>query len=293
MANDTITINKDSRHDAIAAAVKDTPLDIVETTVEETKEEPTKEEAKVEPTTEKKESSKEEKEPSAEDEETRQGRELIRALKNPATSSGVIKFLYEQSGLGKISAVETPKDVKEAKGDILKFLEDSLGDEFSFLASKLAPGLEKVLEKEAEKNRESQADIRRKFEEAELTQRQEVATRSLMKAGEEFFGKDELIPDNVIDEMSKLMDKLTPGEAMDPGEYTNLLFTTAVGKLGLSKPASKQKQSRTETNRNDASSRLASERGPANGIIKQANPKPVSREEAIKAAIEAVGNSKD
>ncbi len=219
--------------------------------------------------------------PSEEDEElTKQGRELLLALKDPKRAGAVIQFLAEQAGYTK-APPETKAEVKEAKDEILDILKGELGDEFTFFSTKLGPALDKILDK---KLTDIRAEVRQQAEAQQADKLRVESEKVTTKIGESFFGKGEVIPDNVIDEMSKFMEKVPPTKDTTLQEYVETAFYASVGKLGITKDSVK-KQQKTERNRNDAPSRLASERGPSPDAIRQDTSKSMSRQEAIAAAV--------
>lgn len=229
-------------------------------------------------------------EPATSDEEKiliQQGRELMLALRDPSKAGIVIDFLATQAGYKKEAAApKNEEQVKEVADEIEEFLKVSLGDEFSIIADKLkgfGKAIEKVLDKRLEKANE---DIRTKFQQQEQERLRSQSTNALISVTEDFFGKDEPVPDKVTDEMSRLMDRYPPSSDITPKEYIKDIFDMAVGRLGLTK-SDKAKQERTNKNRTDAGSRLASERVPADSHIRRDDSKPLSRREAIQMAVEA------
>ncbi len=236
-----------------------------------------KEEVKIE--------NKKEDENTADKELTEQGRSLIQALKDPTKAKIVVKYLADQYGFVE-KPLETKADVKEVKNSIIEDLKESLGPEFDILADKLGPGIEKILNKRLE---ESQKDIRQQFQNAEAEKLKVQSVSAFDKITEDFYGKGEVIPDNVMNEMSKYMDRVPPTLNASPKEYLEDAFHTAIGKLGIVKP-NKGKSDRINSNRNDAASRLngTSDRVPAEDHIRVDNSRPLSRQDAIRAAIEAV-----
>lgn len=211
-----------------------------------------------------------------------QGLQLIQALRDPTQAPIVIKFLAEQGGYVKAGESVTKAESQEAADDLLAALDESLGPEFKYLTEKLAPAIRKGVSKIVEQNNE---DIRQEFqrqEEEKLTLQSKTALDSL---AEDFFGKGEALPAKVEQEMSKLMDKYQPAEDMSVKEYISDIFKLATSNLNMSKN-DKAKQERTNKNRNDAPSRLASERSPAEENI-QVDTTKLSRRDAIKLAVEA------
>jgi DNA-directed RNA polymerase beta subunit len=284
LVEDKTTIAQD-RKEAIAAAVGAVEKDLgkvedtkVETKVEDKKEETKKEDKPVEKTKD---------ELEAEQVYTQKAIQLMKALDNPETAPTVVDYLARQ--LGYIKPPETKTEVKEVKNAIHEALRESLSDkdtalDMSFLADKLAPAIEKILKTQLA---ESQKDIRESFERQEADKLKSQSASAIEKVSTDFFGAGESLPPAVEKEMSSFMDKVAPSADMTVKEYIELAFHSAVGKLGLTKVDPKQKQ-RTSTNRTDAASRLASERSPAEENLKTDTSKPMSRKDAIKAAIEAV-----
>ena len=212
-----------------------------------------------------------------------QGKQLLLALQDPAKAPIVIKFLAEQAGYSKLPVPETKKEAKEIKNDILDELKEGLGEEFSIIAERLAPAIEKILAKKLE---ESQADIRADLQAQESEKLRDQSARAIEKLTTGFFGEGEDLPDNVNQEMGKYMDRTPPTSDMSPKDYLDDAFHYAIGKLGIAKP-DKDKEAKISKNRTDAASRLSSERAPAERGIKQDNSKPMSRQDAIRAAVEA------
>lgn len=216
-----------------------------------------------------------------------QGKDLMLALKDPVKAPIVIKFLAEQAGYSKSEVKEGPQsktEVKELKNDILDDLREGLGEEFSIIADRLAPAIEKILNKQLEK---SQADIRANLQEQEAEKLRGQSAAVIEKLTESFFGSDKELPDEVSKEMSNFMDRVAPAPNSTIKEYVEDSFHYAVGKLGLTK-ANKTSAEKVQRNRSDASSRLASERVPSTSSLSKVNAKTMTRQEAIQAAIEAV-----
>jgi hypothetical protein len=264
----SVTPPAPDRKTAIADAVKAADAVVVE-------EKPKEEKPKVETKTK-----------EQEDEEksiAEQGKELMKALRDPAKAPIVIKFLAESAGYKKDEVIPTTKaEVKALRDDILDDLKEGLGEEFNIVAERLAPALEKILNKQLEK---SQQDIRAKMLEQEQEKLQNQSATVLTTLSQDFFGEPD-IPDNVQKAMSSFMDRVSPSPGSSIRDYIEDAFHYSIGKLGLQKTDSKTK-ARTERARTDASSHLASERAPSESTLK-ASPKPMTRQEAIEAAIKAV-----
>lgn len=238
-----------------------------------------------------KESSKESKEKEEKEDEDKElaakGLELMKALNDPSKAPLVIKFLAEQAGYTKAELKKADKEeIKEVKDDILNDLRAGLGEEFSIIADRLAPAIEKILKKEFDKNL---AETRQKFEEQESEKLKTQSATAIEKLSSDFFGAGEDLPPAVQKEMSAFMDRVAPSKDSTVKEYVGDAFHYAIGKLGLQKVTSedKERKTRSERNRTDAASRLASERVPAADSLKPDNSKPLTRQEAIQRAIEA------
>ena len=162
-----------------------------------------------------------------------QGKQLLLALQDPAKAPIVIKFLAEQAGYSKLPVPETKKEAKEIKNDILDELKEGLGEEFSIIAERLAPAIEKILAKKLE---ESQADIRADLQAQESEKLRDQSARAIEKLTTGFFGEGEDLPDNVNQEMGKYMDRTPPTSDMSPKDYLDDAFHYAIGKLNIAKP---------------------------------------------------------
>lgn len=102
------------------------------------------------------------------EEETAEARNLYKALKNPKSSAAIIAALAQQAGLFNQAEPPTKTEVKEAKKEIRDILAESLGKEYSFLADKLGPAIEKVLVQEREASEEKFARIQQVNTEREV-----------------------------------------------------------------------------------------------------------------------------
>ncbi len=266
-----------SLKDSVAAAAGELDKSTEEKKVDEPKTQPKKEEEK-----------KDEESP----EELANALQLYKALKDPETSPSIIEFIAKQGGYTKQAATaETKAEVKEVAKGLVVDLKETLGPEFEFLADKIAPAIEKHLKREFEAQ---QADIREKLEAQEQEKLEAQSARVLAKLSTDFFGEEQL-PDNVTQEMSKLMDKIKPEPDMSTKEYLELIFDAAKGRLGLTKAnvkSVKEKETKTEKNRTDAASRLASDRSGSRVGVPVASPsKTGSLKSAIQAAMDSLSES--
>ena len=283
-AETTPEVKQESRQSVIAAAVAAAGAEDVKETEKTEKETP---KVSSEATKEEKAEVKKE-EPASEDAVlAEQGKQLILALRDPEKAGVVIKFLAEQAGYTKAdlkAAAGDKKETAEITDDILDILKSEMGEEFDVLSDRIAKALKKILPGQIEK---SQADIRRELQEREAEKLKGQSAAAIEKLTKDFFGDEEELPDAVSSEMSKYMDRIQPSPTMTVKELMDDAFHFAVGKLGLVK-TDKGKSARTDKNRTDAASRLsASERAPASNNLKQDDSKPLTRQQAIAAAIES------
>jgi hypothetical protein len=269
---DTLEVQQD-RKAAIAAAVE-----AVVPAVEE-KAEPEKVE-------EKKEEKLSEADVEAEKALREQGFQLIKALQDPAQQGIVIDFLARNAGYTKGEIKQALKDEEkgeELAADLTSLLKESLGGEYDFLADKIAKGVEKYIDK---KNDENLKEVKTRLESQERDRLESQGLAIMNRMGQDFFG-DEKLPDNVVAEMNKYMDRIPPLPEMGPKDYLEDAFYHAVGKLGLTRvtKAQKEQQERANKNRNDAPSRLASDRVPSEDRLRrQGDSKPRTRKEIIAEA---------
>lgn len=190
----------------------------------------------------------------------KEAEQLYNLFKDPEKAPAVIDWLARQAGYDKIK-VETKQDVKEIKKDIKGILEEKLGPELSFLADKLAPAIDDILK---EKLDEHTKDIRETLQQGELdkiAQQSETALESLSK---EWFD-DKEPPKEITARINELIDEMPAAKGMTAAKYMERLFLIAVGEKGLTKKSATSSSDatvkRAATNRNDAPSRLASDRG--------------------------------
>lgn len=234
-----------------------------------------------------KEDKEEEEDKTEEDEEVANGRILYRALKNPAQAGAVIDFLATQAGYTK-ATVATKTDVKEAHEDITAILERNLGDEFKFLAPKLAPAIKESLDSLLE---EHNKDIRTRLDSQELKEIQAETAKTHNELAQEWFGS-ELMPDKVVKAMSAAMDEFPPTDPkMTPERYYKRIFNMVVGELGITKQGSSKGDRVAKNQRDDVARNLASQnRGVTPSI--NGNPKKMSLNDAVSNAIREISNKK-
>lgn len=211
--------------------------------------------------------------------EQEQARQLFLALKNPEQAATVVAFLAQQAGYTK---VETKQEAAEVKDDIVSVLKEKLGPDLDYLAEKLGPAIDKLVD---DKLKANTADLRQKFEETEkekLSGQVDVVMKELAKSQ---FSKDEL-PEDIVSEMNRLMDKIDPKADMTPKEYIEFLYYSVAGRKGI-RAVDTAKDDKIKKNRTDASSRLASE-GAKQPISGNDAAKFTTLHQAIAAAVEEV-----
>lgn len=212
-------------------------------------------------------------------EEIKNARNFFKGLKDPEKAPVLIDFIAKNAGYSKI---ETKTELKEAKRDINAILREKLGDEFEPLIEKLGPALDEILKE--------------KLEESTKGLRESIDNDKKEKLQNEFLGifkgisKDHYdnkdIPDDVAKEMNAIIEDFEPKAGMSMDKYLKSIHNLALINLGKS---TRPNTGRTEANRKDAPSRLASERGgqPAQG---ETVPKKMGLDAAVKAAVEEVEN---
>lgn len=223
------------------------------------------------------------------DEETLQGRDLVRALKDPTKAPFVIDWLARQNGYTK-DTVSTKKDVVEAKKDLTSILEEELGADLKFMAPKLGKALEKYLDSiKKEPSSEDSDTLKNLRERVESTERREIQAELLQThtaIAKEFFGTDDM-PTNVASAMSKAMEDFPPNNAnVEPKVYYRKIFNFVIGELGLQKSTSNQRDRAASNRANVPSNLTRTQKGVTpdpNG-----NPRKMSLEQSVRLALEQV-----
>ncbi len=245
----------------------------------------TEEGTKVKAKEEKKEEKKEDYGLTALEEE--QARQLFAALKDDSKAPVVLEHFAKMAGYTKKELeTATKKEAEEIKDDIQSVLRESLGPELEALADRLAPALDKLIDKKLKDNTK---DIRDSLAANEAKKLEDVALFTKKQLAQDYFKNDD-IPEDIMSDMSKMMDKIDPRAGTSVGEYIETIFHAVISKRGITKATAGTKE-KIEKNRNDAPSRLASEgRGsPTEGV---APAKKMSLDAAIQAAAETVGKGK-
>ncbi len=104
------------------------------------------------------------------EQELTESKNLYKALKDPTTAAAVIAALAQQAGIlpGKQEAPLTKKEETAAKREIKDIFAEALGKEYGFLADKLGPAIEAVLEQERTESNRAFAEIQQSNVEREV-----------------------------------------------------------------------------------------------------------------------------
>lgn len=175
----------------------------------------------------------------------KEARNLYKALLNPASRGPLVQSLAQQVGIN-IGAIETKKELKEAKKDITARLKEALGDELGFLAEKIGPVLESVIDEE----RAEVEEISKTVELRQITRESENALTKLAKETNGLSRKYE-------DKMVQLMDKFPSSPGISTEEYIRGIAMIAMnGKL--TQVASNKLAGKITRNAKDVPGRLTS-----------------------------------
>lgn len=223
----------------------------------------------------------------AEDQDTEFGKQLIQALRDPQKAEAVIDFLATKAGYTKQTIV-SKDDVRDAKKDILGILETNLGDEFKFLAPKLAPAIKESLETLLA---DHISDIKTRIEKQELHEIQIETATTHTSLAREWFGSDEM-PKEVITAMSEAMDEFPPTDPnMTADRYYRRIFSLVAGELGLNRKGSRNQGDRISRNREDSVARNLSSQDRGVTPSTSGNPRKLSLKDAVELAVQQVDQS--
>lgn len=203
-------------------------------------------------------------------------RNLYRALKNPESAKQTIQALANSIGL---TGNETPKQVEKVAESMLDIFKESLGPEFDFLAEKIGPAVEKIINKTVI---EKTKDIRDKISQDEQFKLQTEADTTIANLSQRYFDTSEL-PKDFESKMSKLMDNFQPSGKMTPKEYVESIFYMVAGEQEIT-PKTKEVVRRMERASSDVSSRLNS-RGVSSPVGASKLPTKMSLKDSIAAAL--------
>lgn len=235
---------------------KETPVEETpgeETLVEETKTETSKEEKVTPPDTT----------------EQEMALSLFRALKDPTKAADVIRVMAREAGL-----LETPTEKKEAAKTIEEVIKEGLGEEYDFLADKLAPVIKAAVELSTKDLRESTEAAAQEREAAKI----DAAINSVMG---KYAGADKL--ENAV---FKLMDDILPAPNQKVEVYIERLLKIASSEQGVPLKL-KTAGEKIAANRGNAAARLAAEGGKSETAV-VTPAKAMNINEAVAAAMAAL-----
>lgn len=170
-----------------------------------------------------------------------EARNLYKALKDPKTSSAVISALAHQTGILSKVPPAAGRETTEAKKDIRDLLKEGLGTEYAFLADRLGPAIEKVLEQEREEHESRLEEVRRTGIEANVVSAFDRLARETKGESRKLEAK-----------MTQLSEEIPIGPGMSIDRYLKVLFTQARQEVSL-----RDRTQRINRNATDASARLS------------------------------------
>lgn len=254
--------------------MSDNKLETAITAAEEKLEKP--EEKVVEAAESKVEEPKEEaKEASKTDSETEMALALFRSLKDPNKSADVIRLMAREAGL-----LETKKEEAVVAKTIEEVIKEGLGEDYEFLADKLAPVIKTAVEMATK-------DLR---EQNERTAQEQEASK-IKTAIDNVMGKY-AEADKLEADVLKLMDEILPSPDQAPGVYFERLLRIAAAEKGVTLKL-KTASERIASNRDNSAVRLAAEGGKSEtSVTKSATS--MNLNQAIEVAMEQLskGTSK-
>lgn len=217
------------------------------------------------------------------DQDAEQGRLLVQAFRDPSKAGILIDYIARTNGYTK-GAIETPKDVKEAKADITKILEEELGEELKFIAPKLGKALDRYLENVRSSNMSPELEnLRGRVENQERQQIEQEVGKVHTAIANEYFGSDDM-PIEVAQALSRAMDEFPPPENSTPATYYRKIFNFVAGERGLTKQTVKQGE-RVIKNLKDTPARqlAATNRGVTPSV--EGNARKMSLGDAVNKAV--------
>ncbi len=195
---------------------------------------------------------------------------LYKAINDPSKAGAVIKYLNDNWQQHQQKAGIT--DTKEPT--IAELLKVELGEEFEPFAVKLAPALEKIVDRKMRPVQEklSQTD-QEKTTNSNLAHTREFAN--------EFLGED-MIPDNIANEMTRIVSIMPPSDKVSVKEYINIIGKLAMQNLNIA-PKSKTATSNITPKAPSPLSRLTkSAAKPSEGV--SAAPKDMTLDQIVNLA---------
>jgi hypothetical protein len=246
MPSDTQELDK-----AIAAAAEKiksgkTDDEVVEKKVEKKSDKVEEEKPEVELEIEAPEGEEAEEEEDFSESEADESKRLYKALKDPKTAGPIIAALAQQAGILTGKQPETKAEEKKATRDVKAILSEALG-EYKFLADKLGPAIESILQQERESNEVKFAEQAQHRIEGEVVSATDKLSRETKGESRKLEAK-----------MNELSQEIPIG-TMSVETYVRRLYTIAAA--DKVKTAPKQISDRIRRNANDATARIQGTRG--------------------------------
>ena len=208
-------------------------------------------------------------------EETKTAVELFRALKDPTRGKVVLEMLVREAGLN----LDSKSDVKKAKNEILDILEESLPDNVKFLAKDLAPGLEKLLDRQ----RQQMEGRFNQISEDTVAKETDEAISFLSNEYNDFTKHTKSI--------AKLAKQLTPEKGMTQKQFLSKLYLLAKAEAGETVT---KKDSGKGDRLKKATQDIVSRISPAGGTDKgNTSSRPLTRKQAIAEAFSELEAQQD
>jgi len=214
-------------------------------------------------------------EPPADDDglseaEVKESKNLYKLLKDPSTQKSVLRVLAEKAGVF-VDPPSTKVEVKEAKKDFKKILEEKLGPDLKWLVPKLGDALEEMFDQEREENQSKLSSIEEKDTANEVLRVSEKLNRETKGEYKKLEAR-----------MNQLADEILPAPGQSVEKYCRNLYAIA----------SSERRGNTEKNKladkinrnaNNASERLRSTSGQSSSSD-TAPKKGISIKEAVALA---------
>lgn len=201
---------------------------------------------------------------TAQQKEQEQALNVYRLLNDPNTAPAVVKMLAEQLGITQPQVKNTQKEP-----GVAEILQQALGEEYSFLAPKLAEGIEKVIERAVTP---LQQQVQRESAKVEF----QTALDRINNTTKGDFNKYE-------SKITALMDEIKPAPGVSVEKYLSNLYTIAKNSGGPP-PPSQQVQQVVNRMQQNAQERIPSPSAATeNRVVK--GPVLPSLEDAISAAL--------
>lgn len=161
--------------------------------------------------------------------ETQEGINLARALKDPTLGPALIDYLATKSGYtkGELKAALKEPD----KETLIDDLSEALPPGFEYLGEKLLPAIKKYVDSKVEANTK---DIRETANAAQIRHLEGVITDAQIDFSKQYYdGK--ALPNDLLTEVNRLSNIYTPQPGADPKDHVLNLLHMAKGRVGTTK----------------------------------------------------------